>query len=163
MFDYCCSALRSLFKMSYYNGHSNIQTNVSSYDWSYFETVSNSYFYHQMEFPATTVLSKLSDSNFDNVPTVAPSEEVETEYRLPIWGICVIIVGYSFVFIFGVIGNCAVLIVVARLQRMKTVTNYFICNLAIADLLVLLFCLLPNLLSNIFIRKLFYLVSYKVL
>lgn len=77
----------------------------------------------------------------------------EFPYRLPGWGIVILIIGYALVFIFGVAGNCSVLFVVIRLRRMKTVTNYFIFSLAMADLLVLLFCMLPNLMSNIFIRK----------
>ncbi|ODM91036.1 Neuropeptide FF receptor 2 [Orchesella cincta] len=75
----------------------------------------------------------------------------QTPYRLPLWGVVVMIIGYICVFVFGLVGNCSVLIVVSRLHRMRTVTNYFICNLALADLLVLLFCLLPNLISNIYI------------
>lgn len=94
-------------------------------------------------------------NNNSVVPHSPDLEELageEYSFRLPTWGIGVMIMGYTCVFILGVIGNCSVLIVVARLHRMKTVTNFFICNLALADLLVLLFCLLPNLISNIFIR-----------
>lgn len=38
----------------------------------------------------------------------------------------------------GVIGNTLVVLVVCRQSKMRTVTNYFIVNLAIADLFVLL-------------------------
>ncbi len=81
-----------------------------------------------------------------------------------------------FVFILGLIGNCLVVAVVFRVPQMRTVTNYFIVinknwlswkpllisflfatelkvNLAIADILVVLFCLPATLLSNIFVRK----------
>ncbi|ODM91161.1 Neuropeptide Y receptor, partial [Orchesella cincta] len=87
--------------------------------------------------------------SFNPVSTEHVTEELPL--RLPTWGIVILVIGYALVFIFGVIGNCSVLVVVKRLRRMKTVTNYFIFNLAVADLLVLLFCLLPNLVSNIFI------------
>lgn len=40
--------------------------------------------------------------------------------------------------ILGTIGNVLVVVVVYRKRKMKTVTNYFIVNLAIADLAVLL-------------------------
>lgn len=60
---------------------------------------------------------------------------------------------YSFVFLLGLVGNCLVVAVVFRAPRMRTVTNYFIVNLAIADILVVLFCLPATLLSNIFVRK----------
>lgn len=39
----------------------------------------------------------------------------------------------------GVVGNIAVIIAIVRCPFMRTVTNIFICNLAVADLGVLLF------------------------
>lgn len=62
-------------------------------------------------------------------------------------------VAYSIVFIMGIIGNSCVVAVVVRSPRMRTVTNYFIVNLALADILVVLFCVPATLLSNLFIRK----------
>ena len=62
-------------------------------------------------------------------------------------------VAYTLVFILGIIGNSFVVAVVLRSPRMRTVTNYFIVNLALADILVLIFCLPATLLSNLFIRK----------
>ena len=62
-------------------------------------------------------------------------------------------VAYTLVFVLGIIGNSFVVAVVLRSPRMRTVTNYFIVNLALADILVLLFCLPATLLSNLFIRK----------
>lgn len=80
-------------------------------------------------------------------------EDEDLLYRHSAWVMCVLIAGYLFVLCFGLLGNFSVLIVVARTPRMSTVTNLFICNLALADLLVLIFCILPNLVSNIFVRK----------
>lgn len=62
-------------------------------------------------------------------------------------------VAYTIVFVMGIIGNSCVVAVVVRSPRMRTVTNYFIVNLALADILVVLFCLPATLLSNLFIRK----------
>lgn len=62
-------------------------------------------------------------------------------------------IAYTLVFILGIIGNSFVVAVVVRSPRMRTVTNYFIVNLALADILVLLFCLPATLLSNLFTRK----------
>lgn len=62
-------------------------------------------------------------------------------------------VAYCIVFIVGLIGNSFVIAVVLRAPRMRTVTNYFIVNLAIADILVIVFCLPATLMSNIFVRK----------
>ncbi|ODN00696.1 Neuropeptide FF receptor 2, partial [Orchesella cincta] len=63
----------------------------------------------------------------------------------------ILIVAYILILIIGVVGNSLVVCVVLRSPRMRTVTNLFILNLAIADLLVVLFCLPPTLLSNILI------------
>lgn len=60
---------------------------------------------------------------------------------------------YTLVFLVGLVGNLLVVSVVCRSPRMRNVTNYFIVNLAIADILVLVFCLPATLLSNIYVRK----------
>lgn len=62
-------------------------------------------------------------------------------------------VAYLLVFAVGIIGNFFVIAVVFRSPRMRTVTNFFIVNLAVADILVIIFCLPATLMSNIFVRK----------
>ena len=44
----------------------------------------------------------------------------------------------SIILVFGTIGNVLVVLVVVKRHRMRTVTNYFILNLAISDLIVLI-------------------------
>lgn len=61
--------------------------------------------------------------------------------------------GYTLVFLVGLVGNLLVVSVVCRSPRMRNVTNYFIVNLAVADILVLVFCLPATLLSNIYVRE----------
>ncbi|XP_015372967.1 PREDICTED: neuropeptide FF receptor 2-like [Diuraphis noxia] len=58
---------------------------------------------------------------------------------------------YTMVFLVGLVGNLLVVSVVCRSPRMRNVTNYFIVNLAVADILVLVFCLPATLLSNIYV------------
>ena len=43
---------------------------------------------------------------------------------------------YSSIFILGIVGNALVCIVVGRNKAMQTVTNFFICNLALSDILL---------------------------
>lgn len=74
-----------------------------------------------------------------------------------------LIVAYVIILIIGVVGNSLVVCVVLKSPRMRTVTNLFILNLAIADLLVVLFCLPPTLLSNILVRKYFFYYFYDYL
>ncbi|KAI8520934.1 hypothetical protein Bbelb_006880 [Branchiostoma belcheri] len=51
------------------------------------------------------------------------------------------IVGYCLVFSLNVVGNAVVCWVIASTPRLHTATNYFILNLAVADLLVAVFCI----------------------
>ncbi|XP_012286269.2 orexin receptor type 2 [Orussus abietinus] len=51
---------------------------------------------------------------------------------------------HSVVFVGGLVGNALVCLAVYRNHSMRTVTNYFIVNLAVADLLVILICLPPT-------------------
>lgn len=48
----------------------------------------------------------------------------------------VILFEYLIIFLLGVVGNCLVCFVVFRNKHMQTVTNYFITNLALADILL---------------------------
>ena len=57
-------------------------------------------------------------------------------------------VAYLLVFVMGVIGNSFVVTVVFRAPRMRSVTNVFIANLAVADLLVNCLCLPFNLIGH---------------
>lgn len=47
---------------------------------------------------------------------------------------------YAVIFVIGLLGNSVVLFIVFKEKTMRTVTNLFIANLAISDLLLCLFC-----------------------
>jgi len=47
---------------------------------------------------------------------------------------------YSFIVFFGVLGNGIVITIVRKTPSMHTTTNFLLMNLAVADLLSLLFC-----------------------
>ncbi|KAI5087865.1 neuropeptide Y receptor type 2, partial [Silurus meridionalis] len=53
----------------------------------------------------------------------------------------VLILAYSTIILFGVSGNSLVIYVVYKFRNLRTVTNFFIANLAVADLLVNALCL----------------------
>ncbi|XP_074806144.1 neuropeptide Y receptor type 2 isoform X1 [Natator depressus] len=53
----------------------------------------------------------------------------------------VLIIAYCFIILLGVMGNSLVIHVVIKFKSMRTVTNFFIANLAVADLLVNTLCL----------------------
>lgn len=60
---------------------------------------------------------------------------------------------FGFIFITALIGNILVICVVLRNPGMRNVTNVFIVNLAVADILVTIFCMPMTLLDNIFSGK----------
>lgn len=61
----------------------------------------------------------------------------------------VFIAAYLVVFLSCMAGNSLVCLVVVRNPRMRTVTNLFILNLAISDLLVGIFCVPTTLVDNL--------------
>ncbi|ODM93376.1 Neuropeptide Y receptor type 2, partial [Orchesella cincta] len=100
-----------------------------------------------------TVSPTTEDFDFDFTP--------EDELRVSLGVAILLCVAYGLVFLIGMIGNLFVLAVVFRTPRMRfvfaatyfftsTPTNFFIANLAVADLLVVLFCLPATLCANIF-------------
>lgn len=52
-----------------------------------------------------------------------------------------LITAYSLIILLGLLGNALVIYMIVRYRNMRTVTNFFIANLALADLLVNTFCL----------------------
>lgn len=52
-------------------------------------------------------------------------------------------------FVVGLVGNALVCIAVYKNRGMRNVTNYFIVNLAVADFMVILFCLPPTVVWDI--------------
>ncbi|XP_061524768.1 LOW QUALITY PROTEIN: neuropeptide Y receptor Y2, like [Phycodurus eques] len=64
----------------------------------------------------------------------------EDPTRLP--GVQVVLIAaYSAIILLGLVGNSLVIYVVYRFKSLRTVTNFFIANLAVADLLVNALCL----------------------
>lgn len=57
---------------------------------------------------------------------------------------------YGLVLVVGLCGNVAVCLVILRSRNMRSTTNLFIANLAIADILVNLLCLPFTLIGNLF-------------
>ncbi|XP_035670112.1 neuropeptide FF receptor 2-like [Branchiostoma floridae] len=62
-------------------------------------------------------------------------------------------VSYFLIFALCVVGNTLVCFVVIKIPRMRTVTNYFILNLAVSDLLVGIFCMPATLADNVVMGK----------
>lgn len=56
---------------------------------------------------------------------------------------------YLFIFLLCMVGNGLVCLIVLENRRMRTVTNLFILNLAVSDLLVGVFCIPTTLVDNL--------------
>lgn len=71
------------------------------------------------------------------------------EFIFPKTWTWVLIFFHSAVFVIGLVGNTLVCVAVYRNHTMRTVTNYFIVNLAVADFLVILLCLPPSVIWDV--------------
>lgn len=65
-------------------------------------------------------------------------------------------IAYSSISVVGIVGNVAVFIVVTKSPQMRTLTNKFIGNLALADLLVNVLCVPFTLVSNLYPGKILF-------
>lgn len=86
----------------------------------------------------------LTSSDYEEEQSGTPSTEEILEYIYPKTWTWALIFFHCIVFVVGLVGNCLVCVAVYRNRTMRTVTNYFIVNLAVADFLVILFCLPPS-------------------
>lgn len=89
------------------------------------------------------------DYDYKNYTEIENSTDEEylqriKEFIFPKTWTWVLIVFHLIVFFVGLVGNTLVCVAVYRNHTMRTVTNYFIVNLALADFLVILFCLPPT-------------------
>ncbi|XP_013787853.1 orexin receptor type 2-like [Limulus polyphemus] len=75
--------------------------------------------------------------------------EMIEEYIFPTPYEWVLVSLHMMVFLVGLVGNALVCLSVYRNLSMRTVTNYFIVNLAFADFLVIIICLPPTVLWDV--------------
>ena len=53
----------------------------------------------------------------------------------------IIIVPYGLIFLLSVVGNTLVILTLVRHKKMRTITNMYLINLAVSDLLLAVFCM----------------------
>ncbi|XP_060602877.1 neuropeptide SIFamide receptor-like [Ruditapes philippinarum] len=93
--------------------------------------------------------SSVSYYEYDENSTFYESSEIAL-LKQPAHLIAVYSIAYGLVFICGLIGNIFVIAVIIKEPSMRNVTNYFILNLAVADILVALMVVPITLLTNLF-------------
>ncbi|KAL8604708.1 hypothetical protein ACOMHN_017667 [Nucella lapillus] len=99
---------------------------------------------YRMDFNATLIL---------NLSTNGTSDHYDDDFPRPLATIVVswlFVVLFLVVFVVGLGGNCLVCFAVWRNPRMRSATNIFLVNLAVADLLVVLICLPPTATEDFF-------------
>lgn len=80
------------------------------------------------------------DYNTSSRSPMADNNPLSNLFMPKPWVYCLVFC-HLVVFVVGLCGNILVCVAVYRNPSMRTVTNYFILNLAVADALVILFCL----------------------
>ena len=70
--------------------------------------------------------------------------------KQPLYGAVLLTIAYLVVAVVGIISNSVVVTVICRQARMRTVINYFLANLAVADIVVCVVVLPITLLQNVF-------------
>uniref|UniRef100_UPI00398F16F7 orexin/Hypocretin receptor type 1-like n=1 Tax=Pristiophorus japonicus TaxID=55135 RepID=UPI00398F16F7 len=115
-------------------------------------------------FPKTRDTSGYSNDTFyvsgpisNETPTVEAGTDYDDEFLQYIWREYlypkqyewVFIIGYIIVFVVALVGNILVCFAVWKNHHMQTVTNYFIVNLSLADVLVTAICLPASLVVDI--------------
>ena len=91
----------------------------------------------------TDVILKFSSNHHFNESDRVISHDLMLWYRYDIYTGGVITVAYSLVFLIGLVGNLLVTLAVLKgdNEMSQSITNIFLVNLAVADLLVIITCL----------------------
>ncbi len=133
--------------------------NITSYTSSFLDSLNHSNFTENITNTSYELLSNVSDFNFplNTNKLLLPTwwklfDEKYLRHSLQ-WTIALTI-AYFLILIIGVIGNVMVILVVLLRPKMRSVTNIFIMNLAVADLFVIVFCVAGTLFSHVSARKL---------
>ncbi|XP_075972004.1 RYamide receptor-like [Anticarsia gemmatalis] len=92
-----------------------------------------------------------TNSTWPDPDVCNPSASSEDFLTSTVFQSCVYFM-YSTVFLIALLGNGLVCFVVKTSPRMKTVTNYFIVNLAVGDILMTLFCVPFSFVSTLVLR-----------
>ena len=86
----------------------------------------------------------------DDTTMVHPLEKPWQLLKQPILLIVLLTCAYVFVFVVSLTSNCLVIDVIRRNAKLHTVTNFFLVNLGVADILVTVVVLPVTLLANMF-------------
>lgn len=83
---------------------------------------------------SVTATSAYNESAYGNMTLTPP-------YNLPRLSVEIQIAFYAIIFVLALVGNLLIIITLIQNKRMRTVTNVFLLNLAISDMLLALVCM----------------------
>lgn len=109
-----------------------------------------------MNYSKNTTLFEYKNTS-DTYFNISDTVDLQKYYPLiqhPAYLVALYSIAYGILFIFGLLGNCMVITVVLKNPAMRHVTNYFVVNLAVADLMVTFFCIPLTLLDSVYTGKL---------
>ncbi|CAB1457234.1 unnamed protein product [Pleuronectes platessa] len=101
-----------------------------------------------MELEETATAEALTNTSIDAFTNVT-NITFSPYYQHSLYVAASYILAYFFIFLVCMVGNILVCLIVLENRRMRTVTNLFILNLAISDLLVGIFCIPSTLVDNL--------------
>ena len=107
------------------------------------ESHSSTNFTYDTGLTNTTWFENTTSYNASN-STVIPEN-----FSMPIYAQALIILMYSTITVLSIGGNVIVIYIILAYQRMRTVTNYFIVNLACADILMAALCIPFTFVANV--------------
>ncbi len=85
---------------------------------------------------------KMNEKNVTNMTSAGDLFNLNNSYEtLKLWPNKILIIVYMIVFFVGLFGNIVVIYFVLFYRRMQSMTNKFITNLALSDLLVIFICI----------------------
>ena len=96
-----------------------------------------------MNVPIFSMTSNKTDDNGSQIESdygTGSSIGIEI-YEVPITLTVIFSIFYAFIIVVAVVGNTLVIYVVFISSRMRTVTNFYIANLAFADVTIAVFCI----------------------
>ena len=119
----------------------DVNNNSSSSTEGYISTYMN-----DMEIDISTDISTVSRYDVTDNVTLLEVPLIKQPQHM----IIVYCVAYFLVFMIGLIGNSFVIAVIYKDPTMRNVTNYFILNMSVADIIIAVFCVPFTLLGNIY-------------
>ncbi|XP_050073866.1 neuropeptide SIFamide receptor-like [Anopheles maculipalpis] len=125
-----------------HTAHSNTAVNLNDHNDALCDDDSDQMEYNENCFIDHNVTC-VGDPDFCNL-TYSEYRQLLMDYIYPSTGEWILIASHTVVFLMGLVGNALVCIAVYTNHTMRTVTNIFIVNLAVADFFVILFCLPPT-------------------